>query len=94
MSDEKLEPIIGVAIRHKGLVIALPKPARHQDVIRHATQLLGLTPPICGAQDMQGFYTASGEYLSRKQAMHRADVTEQCINPSYPAHGLFSEDLW
>lgn len=86
--------IIGVAIKHGDLVIALPRPNRHHSVINYMVHNLGITPPV-GHQheDGQGFYLADGTYLNRRQARQYAIDHKQCIEPENPLE-LFSEDLW
>lgn len=86
--------IIGVAIKHGDLVIALPRPNRHHDVIKHMINVLGIKPPV-GHQykDGQGFYLTDGTYLNRRQARQYALDHKQCEKPDNPRE-LFSEDLW
>lgn len=86
--------IIGVAIKHGDLVIALPRPNRHYHVIKHMVDVLRIEQPI-GHQheDGQGFYLADGRYLNRRQARQYAIDHKQCLNPSHH-RDLFSEDLW
>ncbi len=86
--------IIGVAIKHGDLVIALPRPNRHHSVINYMVHNLGITPPV-GHQheDGQGFYLADGTYLNRRQARQYAIDHKQCENP-IDSRELFSEDLW
>ena len=58
--------IMGVAIKHGDLVIALPKPNRHHNVIRFMADTLGLNTPIGGGG--QGFYLEDGTYLNRLES--------------------------
>ncbi len=89
---DESELIIGVAIRHNRMVVGLPKPKRHHDVIRHMVNELGITPPINGSRFNQGFYTASGLFLNRMQAYAWVRKNGQCDNPKSKI--LTSEDLW
>ncbi|MBE0438222.1 MAG: hypothetical protein IBX57_00450 [Gammaproteobacteria bacterium] len=83
--------IIGVAVKHKDLVIALPKPNRHHDVILHLVDVLGVTPPV--GHDGQGFYLEDGTYLDREEARIHALTTGQ-VKTTITGVDLFSEDLW
>lgn len=86
--------IIGVAIKHKDLVICLPKPMRHHNVIRYMIHTLNITPPVGHDRpDGQGFYLESGRYLNREEARQVALDSGQCKNPDHSIE-LFSEDLW
>lgn len=86
--------IIGVAVQQGDLVICLPRPKRHHDVMRYAVEVLGLTPPIGTPVDDQGFYLADGRYMTRKEALaHVKETGQELINPD-AKHYLFSEDLW
>lgn len=86
--------IIGVAIKHKGVMICLPKPNRHHHCIRYGIDVLGLERPITSLSANQGFYTADGAFLNRVEAMEYVKkVGQPIINPK-PLKQLFSEDLW
>lgn len=85
-----LTPIIGVAIKVNGLVVALPKPNRHHDCIRWAVEVLGLDFPI--TNQGQGFYLSNGTYLTRTEAKRLALLTEQIKATNFDE--LYSEDLW
>ena len=89
------EEIIGVAIWWQGdLVLVLPCPKRHHHVIKYGEDVLGLTPPIGAPADFQGFYTASGRYLNRKEALEHVKETGQPLRNPNAINYLFSEDLW
>lgn len=61
--------IIGVAIKHGDMVIGLPKPMRHHNVIRYMINTLGLNAPVGhDCPNGQGFYLEDGTYLDREQA--------------------------
>ena len=83
--------IIGVAIKHGDMVIGLPKPNRHHDVIKYMVQVLGIDGPV--GHEGQGFYDAKGRYLDRNFARLSAMRCGQCPYPEHPTE-LFSEDLW
>lgn len=86
--------IIGVAIKHGDLVVALPAPNRHNSVIAKMAEI-GLKPPFnSGLIDDQGFYLEDGTYLTRSQAKIHAIKEGQCTKDTYHDTELFSEDLW
>lgn len=81
--------IVGVAIKCGDLIISMPKPARHSDIINN--------PVFFGAKlsdEMQGFITSEGEFLPRGAArilvIRNSQPTKSLGHPSE----LFSEDLW
>ncbi len=83
--------IKGVVIKHKDLVIALPKPNRHHDVIKYMVEVLGIEPPV--GSDGQGFYLDDGTYLNRKEAM-KYETKEKLLITTNIRSQLYSEDLW
>jgi hypothetical protein len=85
--------IIGVAVRLKdGTEIRMPSPHRHCDILQFAHQ--GGKNDACGGKN-QGFYTTTGEYLDREQAMQYVRSIGQKLLPMQCGHmNLFSEDLW
>lgn len=88
MSDDAKERIVAVAVRHKGLVVMLPQPARHADVLR---PLFAITKEHVQADD-QGFLTSSGRFVERREATRVAFAAGQIAVPR--CGDLFSEDLW
>jgi hypothetical protein len=85
--------IIGVAIKHKDLMVCLPKPNRHPDCIRYARDVVGITATPIAAQKDQGFYTDKGVYLNREDALIYAREHNQLIR-EVVSKLLFSENLW
>jgi len=83
--------IIGVAIKHGDMVIGLPKPNRHHNVIWHIVKDLGIKGPL--GFEGQGFYDNQGKYYNREEAREYAIKTGQCVSPENPRE-LFSEDIW
>jgi len=83
--------IVGVAIRGTmpGCHFSLKKPARHHDVIRMMVDN-GAETPITGEQ---GFVTARGRFLNRREALEYAISMKQLIRRPHSTL-LFSEDLW
>ena len=75
-----------------GKVYSVPRPGRHHDVI-HKMREEGYAGLVSG--DRQGFLLSDGRFTWRKPALHIATRAEQLIRePTAPAHGLFSEDVW
>lgn len=85
--------IVCAAIRgDDGVVYSLPRPARHHNVIDHM-RAQGYAGLVSG--DRQGFLLSDGTFTWRRPALHVAKRAGQLIRePTAPAHGLFSEDVW
>lgn len=93
--------ITGVAIKHRetGAVFSLPKPARHDSLIRALIQSDGhpeisQEPEREWAHGIQGFVTESGEFLTRDQALLHVTANEQPTTGTPRGSILFSEDIW
>lgn len=86
-----VDEIVGVALRHKDLLLALPRPNRHHNVGFFATCVLGIKPPY--GRDEMGFYLKDGTFLNREEAREHALKTGQVTETDHPRE-LFSEDLW
>ena len=88
---EKSPEIVGVAIKLEcGVIMSLPKPARHHDIIREVGQTFeGKGKSIVGTQ---GFMLADGRFVNRKQAVFFAVDAGQIEAPERSE--LYSEDLW
>lgn len=82
--------IVASAIRGNGLVLTLPKPARHHDIIRAA--IFAGVETLKGAE--QGFLTSDGEFLTRKSALVHALACDQVRGGKTIGSVLTSEDLW
>jgi len=88
--------IVGVAIRSEVVTIMLPKPNRHHHCFEYLRDRLGVSvnDTAIGRHALnQGFYTHTGRYLNREQALKYAKRLKQQLIGS-PKHCLFSEDLW
>lgn len=84
------ERIVAVAVRHKGLVVTLPAPARHADVCR---PLFEITQEAIQWDDF-GFLTSTGRFVGRREATSVAARSGQLTkDPMYPPD-LYSEDMW
>lgn len=74
--------IVAAAVRVEGLIISLPRPVRHPDIMRalwNINRKLASVPP----RD-QGFLTSAGEFMTREEAA-------MLLGRDKP---VFSEDLW
>lgn len=89
---ESTPKIVGVAIKADNRIYKLPAPNRHHMIfqIMHDSDLDGVLT--------EGFYDSNGDFLNRRDAMARAQVTKQLNRQSgdqfYQGPDLFSEDLW
>jgi hypothetical protein len=92
----KRPPITHVAVRFNEQVWSLPKPFRHQNIIRTIADLTGETSIDCNEdRGDQGFLDATGRYLTRKQALVSALLNKQVKDENDIRCGmLFSEDVW
>lgn len=86
------EKIVAVAIRHKGMTISIPAPARHGDVLQAMHEAFG-EPGFVEDPIDQGFLTSAGRYVERIPAVEIAIKTGQIEKPNWPP-SLYSEDLW
>jgi len=90
--------IIGVAIRTPDdkVIIRLPAPSTHRDCMMYAANELGIdlekTKLGWDALD-QGFYTARGAYLKRREALIYVKRNKQKLIRK-PRKYLLAEDLW
>lgn len=79
--------IVAAAIRVNGLILSLPRPYRHHDIIKHAADLR-----IKELLSDQGFLTSDGEYVDRTRGKAIAiEAGQKFLSERYQ---LFSEDLW
>lgn len=89
-AEPELE-VMAAAIRSEatGEVFSVPKPGRHHDVI-------ALMGDKFNQNDEQGFLLKDGRFARRKAALSCAIRAGQLPEGGgkWPAHGLFSEDLW
>ena len=81
--------ITGVAIKYKGKLYELDRPARHDNIIRLIHEETG----DMGIRGIQGFVTGDGEFLDRKSGVDYALENGQIKKLNWPPN-LYSEDLW
>ena len=87
--------IVAAACVYRGIVYALPAPARHHDVIAYiGTKFELVGDPVHGGRD-QGFIDSILGYVTRDVAAIRAIAKDQ-ISPDklHPNGQLYTEDLW
>lgn len=97
--------ILGVAIMWDGTMYAMPRPARHHNIIwTHAKYEWNYDHPDsirAEGEHEQGFYDELGNFLSRREAALHALLFGQMIDadgemvdyiPRPPR--VYSEDLW
>lgn len=83
------ETIVSVGIRQHDLLISLPAPARHGDVLK----LLHLASGAIVAPQDQGFLTNTGRWVDRTEGAAIAIAAGQIEALKWPPY-LYSEDLW
>jgi hypothetical protein len=97
--EQEPERIVGVAIRLEssgyGLVLSLPKPNRHSDVVSAGNFIGGGALGSLSSNEIQGFTTSHGRFVNRRQALVIATRAGQIVKgPAMPSFGLSSEDVW
>ena len=89
--------IVGVAIRiGDHIEVRLPKPNRHCHCFEYFFNMTGeraTAHQLRTGGENQGFYTHTGKYLNRKQAIKYVKRIKQEVIGTPHAY-LFSEDLW
>lgn len=100
--------IVAAAVKIGQVVLSMPAPKRHHDVLRglHALYEDRKRHTHTYEQEVQGFLTDTGEFLDRQEAMKHALASGQGTprrtslleaNPNYGYYNgpdLYSEDLW
>lgn len=77
-------------VGYDGVVVTLPRPNRHHDIIHYMATVLKHPVPITGKQ---GFVTVNGNFFNRVDSKIIARSCNQIIS-NRPHKELFSEDLW
>ncbi len=88
--------ITHVAIRFRDVIYSLPKPNRHNDVIRHIIDTVPGVTYVTAHGDDQGFLASDGVYYRRKLAFRIAKEAGQ-LKPGCTGlllGTLYSEDVW
>lgn len=87
-----MKSITVAAIKYKGVVYSLPRPARHHNIIRHIIEQTG--DEFIGENE-QGFLDDEGNFLRRKPAKVIAEAAGQILDNNAPnLTELYSENLW
>lgn len=82
--------IISAAVTVHGLVISLPKPNRHWNILHKMPEKFSkLVKP-----SEQGFLTNEGTFVGREAGKIIARNANQLLPTHSPNKELFSEDLW
>jgi hypothetical protein len=82
--------IVAAAIKHGDLIVTMPAPARHADIIHRVHKV-----DIAMAVDCrQGFLTDAGQFVDRIRAKEIVVTTRQLTIRDTHRFELFSEDLW
>jgi hypothetical protein len=80
--------IVSVAMKVNGLVVSMPRPARHCDIIKRLPGKLANVRP-----SDQGFLTDAGNFVGREVALRLARQANQLMKPTTKSE-LYSEDVW
>ncbi len=84
--------IISAALKVGGLIISMPAPARHGDLLKPLYEHLECQFVV--QPNEQGFLDSQGVFREREQAKHIARDAGQLLPIASPSKDLFSEDLW
>ncbi|RVH56225.1 DUF4031 domain-containing protein [Sinorhizobium meliloti] len=88
---EKLDWIVSAAVRYHGVTFSVPRPGRHDDVLRPLYQLSA----AAAVNGEEGFLTRTGHFLDRREAKRLAVETGQFRKSARPeTDELCTEDLW
>jgi hypothetical protein len=96
--------IVAAAIKYGEMVLHLPAPMRHADILRSINRHFGGRTDISFENECQGFLTDDSKFLSRTEAYRHVHECGQgtprrtaILATGYNAYNgqeLFSEDLW
>ena len=90
-SDQKpAERIVAAACVVEGMVISMPPPNRHVEIIRRIYNMNRKLAAV--APSNQGFITSAARFVDRQEAYRIARVAGQVAGPAGSA--LYTEDLW
>lgn len=85
--------LIGVAVKYDEITVLLPKPNRHYMAHAHALKTLGLKPQNNTDLASEGFYTSTGQFFNRRDAVAYARECGQIPRLAQPT-SLTSQHLW
>lgn len=85
--------IVAAAMQRDGLVISLPRPARHSDVLERAFRLGVFGPMRPAREDEYGFLTNEGLFVNREAAAGIAISAGQ-VQGQRSIVRLTTKDVW
>jgi hypothetical protein len=88
--------VLQVANRHGDIVVTLPRPARHHNLLTVMSRQFAESRPSGGYHprpEDQGFLLSDGTYATREEAANIARAAGQVTSTMNPDK-LYSEDLW
>lgn len=90
-SPDGVTIVAAAALVGEGLILSLPRPARHHDIngAAYRAGIPGPIPPEC-----QGFLTSDGRWLNRVDALAMANAAGQIVFKHPVLRELYSEDMW
>jgi hypothetical protein len=89
---DEIPRVVAAAIKgHDGIVVSLPAPARHEDVMRHMAHDLDHPLPILGEK---GFLLSDGSFARRARARMFAELNNQLLPKASQGNELYSDDVW
>ena len=83
--------IAAAAIKYKDIIVSMPRPNRHHNIISAIYNLWAIKT---GSNGVQGFITSTGEFVDRKEGLQIARDNNQIIYKNGNDLILFSEDMW
>jgi hypothetical protein len=86
--------IESAALKLGNLIISMPRPARHHNIIHELFREHGIR-----GGEFQGFLTSEGKFVDREEAWQIAFYAGQLKDKDWHQHArmcphLFSEDIW
>lgn len=87
------ETIIAAAVRAFNVVLMVPRPGRHHNVLNNFAQATDINMVENSAPEDQGFVTSTGRFVRREEGAKIALAAGQIARLNWPPL-LYSEDLW
>lgn len=91
-SDPSAEFIIAAAILVNAVIVTLPPPSRHQNLVL-AAETSGIRAGDI-EEKHRGFLTSQGRFVDRREALELAYPQNQTFKKPIPHAVLTTEDLW
>jgi hypothetical protein len=83
--------IAAAAIKYRDVIVSMPRPNRHHNIIYSVYNLWSIRT---GSNGVQGFITDTGEFVDRVEGLRIARDNNQIIHKHGSDKELFSEDMW